>query len=109
MAENVKALALRLLDRFDEHISAPQLLFRYVEGSDSQRVFGEAEGQTKFTGFYGAAFLGVVEIVAAVLKMKEWDINVGDCFGNTALAWAAERRNEAVVKMLLEQEEVNLD
>jgi len=31
MTENVKVLALRLLDRFDEHISATQLLLRYKE------------------------------------------------------------------------------
>ena len=109
MTEKVKVLALRLLDRFDEHISATQLLLRYSEDSGWGRDFGEAKGQTKFRGLHGAAFMGVVEIVAAVLKMQEWDINAGDCFGSTALTWAAERGHEAVVKMLLKRAEINPD
>ena len=109
MTQNVKVLALRLLDRFDEHISATQLLLRYKEDHRWARDLGQEEEQTKFAGLHGAAFFGGVEIFAAVLKMQEWDINAGDCFGRTALAWAAERGHEAVVGMLLEREDINPD
>ena len=109
MTENVKVLALRLLDRFDEHISSTQLLLRYTEDSGRERDLDKVDGETKFTGLHGVAFLGVVEVVSAVLKMKEWDINAADCFGCTALIWAAEKGHEAIVKMLLERKDVNPD
>ena len=106
MTENIKILALRLLNRFDEHISAKLLL---LQGRDIffGRLLKRDEGPTGFTGFHGAAFLGIVEIAAAVLDMKEWDVNVADNTGSTALTWAAIRGHSGVVKMLLEREDVN--
>ena len=108
MTENVKALALRLLDRFDEHISARQLLLR-LERDENWTLDLDEEEQTKFTGLHVSAFFGVVEICAEVLKMKEWDINAGDCFGSTALSWAARGGHEAVVQMLLKRKDINPD
>jgi len=107
MTENVKALALRLLARFDEHISGVILVF----DSDLGRrgMFDMETGQGKFTGLHGAAFLGIVEIFAAVLELKEWSVNAGDCFGHTPLTWAAIRGHVAVVRMLLEREDVDPD
>ena len=108
MKESVKSLALRLLDRFDLHISGRLLLLGYY-----YRIFKEPfsgwVGPTKFSGLHGVALLGMVEIAAAVLAMKEWDLNVADCTGNTALTWAAIRGHGGVVKMLLEREDVNLN
>jgi len=109
MTENAKVLALTLLDRFDEHISSTQLLLRYTEDSGWDRDLGKIDGQTKFTGLHGVAFMGVVEVFAAVLEMKEWDINAADRFGSTALTWAAERGHEEVVKMLLERKDIDPD
>ena len=62
-----------------------------------------------FTGLHGAAFFGIVEVVPALLAMKEWDINATDTMGRTALAWAAIRGNEGIVKILLQQTEVKVD
>ena len=104
VTENVKRLALRLLDRFDEHISAQLLLRHYGQRWSLSRYKG---GPTGFTGFHGVAFLGIVELVGAVLEMKEWDVNATDCMGSTALIWAVINGHEGVVKVLLEQEEVN--
>ena len=42
-----------------------------------------------FTGLHVVAFLGIAEIVAALLEMKEWDVNATDCTGSTALTSAA--------------------
>jgi len=96
--------------------------------------FSLEEGPRRFTGLHGAAFLGITQIFAAVLRMKEWDVNVrdsiksvpfsdsmqdflrqfdglgrfGTVYGRTPLLWAAERGHEKVVKMLLAREDVDL-
>ena len=109
MAENVKMLALRLLDRLGEHISAQLLLLHYSKDSGSGPFFSGAVGPSGFTGLHGVAFLGIAEMVASVLEMKEWDVNATDCTGSTPLAWAARGGYEGVVKMLLELEGINPD
>ena len=106
ITEAVKILALRLLDRFDEHISAQLLLLHY--NRDSRHFYG-AGGPKGFTGLHGAAFLGIAEIFYTVLKMKEWDINANDGVGLTAIALAARSGHEEAVKMLLEREDVDLN
>jgi len=107
MTENIKILALRLLDRFDEHISAQLLLLRYNEDGGSASFFNRVGGPTGFTGLHGVAFLGIVGIVSTVLEMKEWEVNAHDCVGMTALTWASGRGHGGVVRMLLEREDVN--
>ena len=74
MTKDVEILALRLLDRFDEHISA-QLLLNFDPSAYMDRWFNRDGGPTGFTGLHGVAFLGVVEIATAILDMKEWDVN----------------------------------
>jgi len=44
----------------------------------------------------------MVDIIVALLTMKEWDINETDSMGRSALAWAAVGGHEDVVKMLLQ-------
>ena len=90
MTENNKILALRLLDRFHGHISA-QLLLLYGRDMFVGLWFGGAKRPTGFTGLHGAAFLGIVEIAAAALDTKKWDVNLIDPTGRTALTWAAIR------------------
>ena len=109
ITENIRALALRLLDRFDEHVSAALLLVHFDADSEVLREFYYKKGPTKFSGLDGAASLGIVEIFAAVLEMKKWDVNAPDYSGSTALRWAAERGHDGVVKMLLEREDVDPD
>ena len=106
MTESVKILALRLLGRFDEHISSQLLISSpYTTG----KHFRSGGGPTGFNGLHGASFLGIAEIVAGVLEMKEWDVNARDCMGVTALTWAAIKGYEEVVKMFLEREDVDPD
>jgi len=106
MTENIKKLALRLLNRFDKHISARLLLLRHNWDSGSP-YFSWREGPTGFTGLHGAAFLGIAEIFSTVLEMKEWDVNARGCMGMTALTWSSVKGHEEVVKLLLEREDVN--
>ena len=105
MTGNVKMLALWLLDRFDEHISA-QLLLLNNKFSGS---YLPSLGPRGFTGLHGVSFLGIAEIVAALLEMNGWDVNATDCSGGAALVWAARRGHEEVVKVLLERKDTNPD
>jgi len=110
MSEYAKILALSLLDRFDKHISAQLLLLfnrRYTVWSAS--LSQVAGGPIGFTGLHGVAFLGITEMVAPVLEMREWEVNAADCMGNTALIWAARRGQEEIVNVLLERKDVNPD
>jgi len=110
MTENVKILALKLLGGFDRHVSAQLLLLGHNENrEDWDPYFYSTEGPTGFTPLHAASFLGIVEIVAIVLEKKEWDANATDCLDSTALKWAVRNGHEEVVKMLLEQEEINPD
>jgi len=106
MTQNVKALALRLLDRFEEHISAQLLLLRY--SCDIYLGPHSMEGGPRgFTGLHWVVFLGIVELVAPMLEMEKWDVNVANYIGSTALTLAAQRGQEGIVKVLLERKEVN--
>ena len=60
MTENVKVLALRLLNRFDEHISATLLLLHYASDSIWKRDLSNKCGKGNFTGLHGAALFGTV-------------------------------------------------
>ena len=106
ITENIKLLALRLLYRFEGHISA-QLLLLYGRNKFLGLWFYGTEGPRGFTGLHGVALLGLAGIIAALLDMKEWDVSAADCTGNTALTWAARQGNDGVVKVLLEREDVN--
>ena len=109
LTETVKILALRLLNKFEEHISAQLILLRYTTSSHylSGFRFYSEKGPMGFTALHGGAFLGIVEIFAAVFEMKEWDVNAVDNASCTPLIWAALLGNEEVVKMLLERGDVN--
>jgi len=108
MTENAKILALRLLDTFNEHISAQLLLLRN-QGVGASAPYFYGQGPAGFTALHGVSFLGIVEIVDSVLEMKMWDLSQSDCMGCTALIWAAMKGYEGVVKILLEREDINLD
>ena len=109
-AGSVSPFALELLIQFERHISSQLLLLRYDEDRNwGEPSFDGRSGPKGFTGLHGAAFFGIVEIVVALLAMKEWDINVMDNMGRTALAWAAVRGHEAVVKILLQLEGAKAD
>ena len=106
ITQNVKTLALRILDRFDEHISAQLLLLRHHGYRRSCRDYKERRPMG-FTGLHGASYLGVAGILADLFEMKEWDVNAMDGMGFTALTWAARQGCEEVVKILLGRQDVN--
>jgi len=109
MTDNVKKLALRVLDVFDNHISAKLLLLHWYRTGGSDIYCDSAAWPAGFTGLHGVSFCGISEITTAVLEMKEWDVNATDCTGGTVVTWAARGGYEEVVKILLEREGVNPD
>jgi len=107
MTENVRILALKLLDRFDKHVSAEQLLSRCCEDKGFGGYSFLTRGNTRFTALNAVSFFGIVEIVATILERKECDVNATDDIGSTALIWASREGHEEVVKMLLGWDGVN--
>ena len=107
MTENIKMLALRLLDGFGEHISAQLLLLDYNQNRGWGPYFDGAKGPMGFTGLHAMAFLGIPGIISAVLEMKEWDVNAYDCMGMAVISWASLRGQDVLVKMLLEQDGIS--
>jgi len=104
-SERAKRLALELLNKYDEHISSKMLLLHGMDNWD--RPFDQEDSPGGFSGLHGAAYLGCEEITVALLGTNKWDVNATDFNGNTAIAWAARRGNEGVVRILLEQNSVD--
>ena len=104
--ESVSPLALQLLVGFEEHISS-RLLWMHNYGDIYRTVQPDWNSATGFTGLHGAASFGIVEIVAALLERKDWNINARDIMGQTALVVAAMGGHEDVVRILLRLEGVN--
>ena len=106
--ECASQLALKLLIGFERHISSQVLLLHYHDsGPWWDWCFYERDGPNDFTGLHGAAFLGISELVDGLLGMKEWDISAADTLGRTALAWAAIGGHDEVVRILLQQKDIN--
>ena len=105
--ESVKDLALKLLDGYDKHISSKMMLLRSVRAEE--QPFDREDTPRGFTGLHGAAYFGCVEIIVALLEMNNVDMQATDFHGNTAIAWAARRGHEGVVRVLLERSDVNSD
>ena len=103
--ESVKTLALKLLDGYDKHISSKVVLLRRVR--TKEQPFDRKFVPIGFTGLHGAAYFGCVEIIVALLETNEWDVQATDLHGNTALAWASTRGHEGVVRVLLENIDIN--
>jgi len=101
---SVKTLALRLLGRFDKHVSSGILLSLSRDNLDRERGKSNRAG---FTGLHGATYLGNVEIAVSLLGMKKWDLGSTDVEGNTAISWAARKGHGAMVKILLDQEDAS--
>jgi len=103
-SDHARSLALELLQDYDSHISARSLpaSVRYYDDCRPGMSF-------QFSGLHCASFFGIAEGVIALIGMEGYDINKGDFWGNTPLAWAARRGHEGVVKILLRQAEVNPD
>ena len=104
----VTSLALNLLQEYDDHISA-KLLLEHEGQLDPWNSRTDLGAAFRFSGLHCASFLGISEVVAALLQKESCDINEVDFDGNTPLTWAAFNGHGEVVKMLLELKGIEPD
>jgi len=97
VTEPVKYLALRLLDGYENHVSAPILLRKKLNREGLMR---DIEG---ISGLHCIAFWGVEEIAIAMLEIKRWQVKRRDSYGETPAMWAIEHRNTRIVELFLNQ------
>ncbi|RPA98774.1 ankyrin [Choiromyces venosus 120613-1] len=114
MNDRVKSLALQLLQRNADHISADILLreksldfLSLVERSLLELLGHEYPDRGGYTGLHCIAYMRVPEIEIAMVDMEIWDMNRRDSKGATPLMWAAKYGNYTLTKLLLEQVDVN--
>ena len=109
VTEGVKQLALGLLQRDANHISAAILLREksvdFLSGWERYR--GIHPDSTGFTGLHCIAYMGITEIAVAMLEKRGWDLNGRDSKGATPLIWAVKHGNLMLAKLLLEQGNVD--
>ena len=105
LSDHGSFLALELLNHYEGHISAVSLLKQvlpsiYIVGTGTSSLF---------SGLHCASFFGIVELVTILISAGGYEINQQDYVGSTPLSYAARNEHEGVVRLLLEQENVNPD
>ena len=104
LSDCARSLALELLKEHYGQIST-KLLLTQVKNFPLWRF----DTCYPFSGLHCASFFGIVEVVAALIKVGCYDINGEDFYGCTPLSWAAHNGHEEAVNFLLGQGEVNPD
>jgi len=103
VTEPVKSLALRLLDGYENHVSAAVLWGKRISKGYWY------DGVQGITGLHCIAFFGIVEIASTMLGRKGWQVNGRDSKSRTPLMWAVEYENIRMVELFLEQEDIEPD
>jgi len=103
LSDNAKTIALDLLNKYEDHISAISLL----EQVPYSGYIGTMATSSLFSALHCASFFGVVELVTILINGGDYNVNQQDCTGSTPLGWAARNGHGEVVKLLLELENVD--
>ena len=103
LSDHAQTLALELLDRYEDHVSAASLLKQVL----NPRHIGGTSTSLLFCGLDCASFFGIVELVAALMDAACCGINQPDRVSRTPLVWAAMKGHEGVIKVLLEREDID--
>ena len=90
-------LALDLLSRYDNHISAQLLWVSVNKGWGADYV----PSLKPFSALHCISYFGITEILIDLMGTRRWDLNQRDSMGLTPLIWAARHGREEVVKLLL--------
>ena len=77
--DHVRALALELLNLYEDHIFAISLL----EQVPHPRDIGDIATSPLFSGLHCASFFGIVELVAMLMNAQGYEVNQQDCGGST--------------------------
>ena len=86
LSDRSRFLALDLLGRYPNHISA-QLLWK----STVERYFS---CQEPFSALHCISYFGIAEVAIDLIRTKRWDVNQRDKMGLTSLMWAARQGHE---------------
>jgi len=85
LSDHARALALELLDHYEDHVSAVSLLRQVMPPCH----IGDISTSPLFFGLHCASFFGIVELMTAVISTESCEINQRDCTGSTPLMWVA--------------------
>ena len=99
LSDNARALALELLNQYEDHISAALLLEQALYPLHIKSI----AMPMLFSGLHCASFFGIVELVTVLINAASYEADHEDGTGRTPLAWAAINGHERVVKILLER------
>ena len=110
LSDRAKAFALQLLGQFDGHISA-KILWRSIGGELLRRVlpWGPLPDCERFSALHCISYFGMTEVARILIKMSRWDVNQGDGLGVTPLIWAAIYGHAEMVRVLLEEKQIQPD
>ena len=103
LSDHAWALALELLDQYEDHVSALSLLKKVLHASYMEDI----STSPRFSGLHCASFFGIVELVTALMNANGCEINQRDFAGCTPLCWAAENGHEGVVELLLGRKDID--
>ena len=101
LSDCARSLALNLLKEYYDQTPIRLLLEQVDE------LFEYLDPPYIFSGLHCSAFLGIGELVTALVEIGCYDINEVDSWTYTPLTWAARNGHDEVVKILLEQEGVS--
>jgi len=102
LSDRAKALALELLNQYENHISFNFLFKKMCP------VYFPNPGR-RFTGLHCASYFGIDAVVAALIETKSCDINQEDWTSYTPLMWAVYRGNHGAARLLLTCDGVDPD
>ena len=102
LSDRSRYLALDLLEKYDNHISA-RLLWQSII------VELYLNSRKPFSALHCVSYFGITEVAIYLIRTKGCDVNERDSMGLTPLLWAAKYGREEVVKLLLQQKHTQPD
>ena len=105
LSDRVILLAMQLLDKYENHVTANSLFEQILDPDDSLEV----NSPSVFGGLHCVSFFGIVDAMIGLLGMNGCDANQGDSAGITPLAWAVRGGQGDAVELLLRQEAVDAE
>jgi len=110
LSDRAKTLALKLLDRFDSHISV-KFLWDSISGKLFSEEFpsGDVPNPKGFSVLHCVSYFGITDVANTLIEMNRWDVNQKDGMGMTPLIWASRYGHEEVVRLLLRKKHIQPD
>jgi len=105
LSGHARTLALKLLDHYEDHVSAGSLLRQVVHPN----CIGDIGASPRFSGLHVASFFGIAELVDVILKAGGCGVNGRDCTDSTPLVWAARNGHAEAAELLLRHKDVQPD